>query len=135
MKATKVAAILLLACCLATSCQTTKPAVSGDSPGAITHIVLIWLKPETSQEARRSIEAGSRALDQVPGVYNLVVGNAYPSDRPIVDDSFDLALSMQFNSKAAMDAYVTHPDHQAYVGSIKPHVAKLLVYDLTPTKK
>ena len=45
------------------------------------------------------------------------------------DDSFDLALSMQFDSVADMHAYVIHPQHQEFLKLAKPHVAKLMVYD------
>jgi hypothetical protein len=90
----------------------------------------VWLQPDTTEAKRLEIETGSRDLAKLPGVRNLVVGNAVPSDRALVDDSFDFALSMQFASEQSMNAYIVHPDHQRYVGELKPHIAKILVYDI-----
>ena len=125
---TKIQLLFLLpvvACLTLTGCNTTQFA----KKSRITHVVIVWFKPETPPDVRQKIEEDSRDLHRIPGVYNLILGQTVPSDRPIVDDSFDLALSMQFDSVADMDAYVVHPQHQEFLKLAKPNIAKLLVYD------
>lgn len=118
-------AALLLA-----SCQTTiaPPA----APGTVDHIVLVWLKRPGNEQDRQALrEAGDR-LRTIPGILMLDGGTPLPSDRPVVDDSFDVGFVMRFPSKEALDTYEPHPAHQKEVdGVIRPLARKVVVYDIT----
>jgi hypothetical protein len=70
---------------------------------------------------------------EISQIQHLSVGPAVPSERPIVDDSFDVGLVMRFNSKADMDAYEKHPVHVNAVKEVQtlmPLAKRLLVYDI-----
>ena len=96
----------------------------------VHHIVLVWFPPETTDDTIQTVIQQSRALAGIEGVSSLKVGKAIASDRAIVDDSFDIGISMQFDSVEAMNRYLVHPQHQAFVQEyIKGKVSKLLVYD------
>ena len=57
-------------------------------------------------------------------------GECLPGQRPIVDSSFDVALTMEFASQADMQKYLDDPRHKAAVESVlKPLVKKFMVYD------
>ena len=57
-------------------------------------------------------------------------GEPIESDRPIVDDSFDVAITITFASQAAFDAYLAHPDHRrANAEVLAPLVERVVVYD------
>jgi hypothetical protein len=97
---------------------------------SVNHVVLVWLKADTAPEVRESIIEGSRQLKAIPGIRDLRVGKAIPSERPIVDDSFSFGILMRFDSVADMNAYLADPKHVQFVDTqVKPYLEKLLVYD------
>ena len=96
----------------------------------IVHIVVIWLTEPGNAAHRRVIMEETRKLAAIPGVSSLSVGTAIESDRPIVNDSFDVAITMTFPSVAAMNRYLKHPDHVSLVKTkLMPLVDKIRVYD------
>lgn len=98
----------------------------------IAHVVFIWVKPEVVAEASRKIIEGAKdELAALPMVRNLVAGKTLPSNRAVVDTTYNAALCMNFESKADLEAYLNHPKHLHYVETaIKPYVDRLLVYDI-----
>ena len=105
--------------------------VQGDSgTGAVEHVVVVWLKDPGNPVARSRIIDASKALRTIPGVVSLKAGTMIPSERPIVDSSFDVALIITFTDKEAMEAYLIHPDHlQLLEETLKPLVERIRVYD------
>ena len=97
----------------------------------IAHIVFIWVKPEFAAEAsRKIIDDAHVVLAKLPMVRNLIAGKTLPSNRGVVDTTYDAALSMNFASRADLEAYLNHPTHLQYVETaIKPYVERLVVYD------
>ena len=81
------------------------------------------------------VQAVMQAADElrsIPGIRFLDYGTALPSSRPVVDDSFDVAFVMRFESAAALQAYETNPAHVKKVETVlKPLAGKILVYDVT----
>jgi hypothetical protein len=97
---------------------------------AVNHVVLVWLKPDTSPEVRERIIRGSEDLVTIGQIRELQVGTAIPSERPIVDDSFSFAILMRFDSVEDMNAYLKDPRHVQFVDTqVKPHLQKLVIYD------
>jgi len=80
----------------------------------VKHIVLWRLKPEAhgrpAAENARAIKQKLEALrGRIPGLLAIEVG----LDFSRTDNSCDLALYSEFESRAALDAYQAHPDHKA----------------------
>ncbi len=97
----------------------------------LTHMVFLWLKAPQDADARSAIVKVSRSFVNLPMVQSLRINRAEPSDRPIVDDSFDLAISMTFADRAALDCYLKDPVHITAVEEvIRPRIRKIVVYDL-----
>lgn len=97
----------------------------------LSHVVLVWLKEPGNHVAINRITEASHGFKAVPGVLSVQVGKPAPSERPIVDDSFDLGIIISFPDKAAMNRYLTHPIHRDAVHDIiKPLTRKILVYDI-----
>lgn len=96
------------------------------------HHVYFWLKDEHKNPAdRAAFEQGLADLFQI----DLVAGGrwAIPAKvelRPVVDQSWDYALSMQFTTLADHDAYQDVPAHHRFIDTFKPLWAKVLVMDL-----
>ena len=98
--------------------------------GYPVHVVVCWLKTPGDEEARQRIIDVSRSFDEIPGVVKVAAGRAIPSERPIVDDSFDVAIVMAFRDEAALRAYNDHPAHKKAVEeTLKPLVGKMIIYD------
>ena len=57
-------------------------------------------------------------------------GKMATSHRPVVDQTYQVALNVTFATKAAQDEYQVHPLHLEFVQKVlKPIVTKVLVYD------
>lgn len=114
----------------AVSCSTC-PLGCGPKKGQVEHVVLIWLKkPGDKADRARIIEQSHAFKAQIPDIQSLSAGQVLPSEREIVDDSFDVGLVIRFADKAAMDRYEKHPVHQKAVKEVlMPLSKKVVVYD------
>ncbi len=96
------------------------------------HHVYFWLKDEVKDAAARAgFEAGLSGLlkiGQVAGGRWAVP--AAVSLRPVVDQSWDYALTIDFHSLEDHNIYQDHPDHLAFIDVHKARWAKVLVMDL-----
>lgn len=120
---------LLVALAL-TACTTNTPITSIEAHHPVNHVVLVWLKDDTNKSAIiDKIIQDSYKLTEIKALKTINGGRSIPSERKIVDDSFDVGLTMQFNNLADMQSYLTDPKHVAFVKSIKPMIKKLVVYD------
>jgi heme-degrading monooxygenase HmoA len=93
----------------------------------VEHIVLFKIKPEVDNQAVEHMFAGLRALkDSVPGIVDLSVGRNF-TDR---GKGYNCGLVVRLESKAALDVYRDHPDHQQVLQErIKPIVEDVLAVD------
>jgi hypothetical protein len=121
----------LLTLVFAVICALQVQPTAAASSQTIEHIVIIWLKQPGNTDAQNTIIKASQALKTIPGVMAIKSGKAVPSQRTVVDSSFDVALIISFADQAALDAYLTHPLHlQLLEETIKPLVDRFRVYDL-----
>ena len=96
------------------------------------HHVYFWLKEEYRNDVDRAIfEQGLSALFDIP----LVAGGrwAVPAKvmpRPVIDQSWDYALTMQFRNIGDHDAYQVDADHNVFIDTFKGWWEKVLVMDL-----
>jgi hypothetical protein len=121
-------ALVLLVMCLLVSCGGIAPPAP---KGSVDHVVLLWLKRPGNEEDRKAVRAASDELRGIPGLVFLDHGTPLASDRPVVDDSFDVGLVMRFDSVESLRVYETHPVHVKKVEEVlRPLSRKLLVYDV-----
>jgi hypothetical protein len=124
------AAGLLVAC----ASQTERSQVQAQVPQRVQHVAIIWLKPPGDQGAKlRYIEA-SKQIAHLPGVLSYRIGvPAIIKSRwasKALDESYDLALSSEFESQQAYEAFLQNPDYIRLARDIlKPMVEKYRVYD------
>lgn len=82
----------------------------------ICHVVLIRLKPEiSSTDADAFIAEAGKILAPIPGVRNLRVGRGLGVK---AEKDYPIALVMEFDDDAALDAYQVHPEHQRFVSDV-----------------
>ena len=97
-----------------------------------SHVVIFWTKPEVPGATEALLAGAQKYLSAVPGVRSFHVGRMVPSHRPVVDQSYQVALNIRFDDQAAQDAYQTHPLHLEFVEhAFKPNCTRCVVYDFT----
>jgi hypothetical protein len=106
-------------------------AVEPAEKGKLTHIGLVWLKnPGNAAERQRLLDALHRFAREIPEVRSLAVGQPHPSTSKLVDSTFDVCFTMQFDDQAALDRYGKNPVHQkAAEEAFLPLSQKILFYD------
>ena len=104
--------------------------VASHASGGVNHLILIWLKDGGNPEHRYQIIEATRALQQLPGVISVRVGSVIPSNRSVVDDSFDVGVHMLFSDQQSMERYSANPEHVRIVNQlVMPLTKRLVIYD------
>ena len=123
---TLMKAVLFGTVALLCSCSSIKE----EPKQRVNHVVLCWLKDSGNKEQRQQLIDESLKFRSIPGVIEVRAGEVIESDRPIVDDSYDVAIFLSYKTIADLDTYIIHPDHKEAVNEVlKPLVKKVLVYD------
>lgn len=95
-----------------------------------SHVVIFWTKPENPDAAAELLAGAEKYLKPIPGVEFYHVGRMAKSHRPVVDQTYQVALNLVFADKQAQDDYQAHPLHVEFVEKVfKPNCAKVVVYD------
>jgi hypothetical protein len=97
--------------------------------GMFSHVVIFWTDPAKPDAPAELLSAAKKYLVPIPGILNFHVGKMATSHRDVVDQTYQVALNIQFQSKQAQDEYQDHPQHLEFVKQCKPLFAKVVVYD------
>ncbi len=96
----------------------------------LAHLVLVWMKEPGNAAHRAQLVSASKRLEAIDGVIRVKAGQSIASDRPVVDDSFDIGLYVELESPQALRAYATDPLHLAILkNDIAPVTERYIVYD------
>ena len=96
----------------------------------LVHTVYFWLKPELSAAQRADFRRGVESLGGIKTVEKLYVGTpARTQKRPIIDDTYSVALTVVCRDVAAHDAYQVDPIHLAFVNAFKTFWNRVQIYD------
>ena len=95
-----------------------------------SHIVIFWTD-HTKPDAADAVVAGAdKFLKNIPGVLAFHAGKMVPSHRPVVEQTYQVALNITFTDKQAENIYQIHPQQLEFVAQcVKPFVQKVVVYD------
>lgn len=106
------------------------PPMQTHSQPMFTHIVIFWTDPAQPNAAAKLIEGANRLLQGIPGMQHFHIGKMVCSERPVVDQSYQVALNTVFTDKQAQDDYQVHPQHIEFVETVfKPLCKKVVIYD------
>ena len=95
-----------------------------------SHVVIFWTKPENPRAADELIAGAEKYLKPIPGALSFHIGRMAPSHRPVVDQSYQVALNVVFTDKKAQDDYQVHPLHTEFIEKVfKLNCARVVVYD------
>jgi stress responsive alpha/beta barrel protein len=95
-----------------------------------SHIVVFWTDPANPNAADELITGANEYLKSLPNVLHFHAGKMVPSHRPVVDQTYQVALNLVFSNKQAQDDYQVHPRHIEFVEKVFKHVCKkAVIYD------
>jgi hypothetical protein len=95
-----------------------------------SHVVIFWTDPVNPKAGDELLAGINQYLRPIPGVLQFHAGRMVPSHRPVVEQSYQVALNLVFANKKAQDDYQVHPLHVEFVEKVlKPLVKKVVVYD------
>ena len=95
-----------------------------------SHVVIFWADPKNPQAADLLLAGAEKYLKPIPGVIQFHVGRMVSSPRPVVEQSYQVALNLIFADKKAQDDYQVHPLHVEFVEKcFKPNCVKAVIYD------
>ena len=95
-----------------------------------SHVVIFWTFPEKPSAAEALLAGIKEYLSPIPGVVSFHAGRMAHSHRDVVDQSYQVALNLQFENRQAQDDYQVHPMHLEFVEKVfKPNCHRAVVYD------
>ncbi|MEE9328235.1 MAG: Dabb family protein [Cocleimonas sp.] len=124
--------LLLVQLILLAFISLSATSVSAKDNKQVTHVVIVWLKEPGNQQQRDEFIKVSEQLNDLPGIVSRHTGVVMSSDRKIVDDTFDVAVSVTLENKKALQAYLNNPKHKKILHEkLKPLVNRTVAYDFT----
>ena len=95
-----------------------------------SHIVIFWTDPAQPNAVAELMAGAEKYLKPIPGVLQFHVGRMAGSHRPVVDQTYQVALNVVFPNQQAQDDYQVHAQHVEFVEKVFKRVCqKVVVYD------
>jgi len=95
-----------------------------------SHIVVLWTDPHNFGAPDELVSAANELLKDIPGIVSFQAGKMVKSHRPVVEQTYSVALNIVFTSKQAEHDYQSHPQHLVFLESfVKRLVKKVVIYD------
>ncbi|KAB2674497.1 MAG: Dabb family protein [Verrucomicrobia bacterium] len=95
-----------------------------------SHVVVFWIDPSNPTAADELVAGCEKYLRPIPGVITFHVGRMVGSPRPVVEQTYQVALNLVFPDKQAQDDYQVHPLHIEFVEKVFKRVCKkAVIYD------
>lgn len=109
MRAVRVLAAVLILAAVFTAGVAVGQQTFGQ-PKTVLHVVALKWKPEATEEQKAAALAGLKTMaGAVPGIKNIWL----KPDR-VQPRDYNFAFAIEFDSRAAADAYAEHPAHEAW---------------------
>lgn len=97
----------------------------------LQHNVYFYLKPGLSEQERMQFEDGLKSLLTIEELVEGSIGKpAGTAPRPVVDSSYDYALSTVFKDVQQHDVYQEHPVHQKFIENCNVFWQSVKIYDV-----
>tara|TARA_X000000950_G_scaffold263066_1_gene334939 strand:- start:86 stop:385 length:300 start_codon:yes stop_codon:yes gene_type:complete len=96
----------------------------------LVHTVIFWLKNNLSNEERSTFFKEVATLGTIPSVEDFHLGTpAQTPKRPVIDDSYDCAVTVVLQDLAAQDQYQIDPIHQEFIDTCSSFWERVVIYD------
>ena len=96
----------------------------------LSHIVVFWLKDDLSDVQRAAFRQGLESLKGIESTRGLYIGSpAKTGDRPVIEKSYSLALTVLFDTIQDHDIYKVHPLHLGFLKQFNSFWSRVQVLD------
>lgn len=97
----------------------------------LIHSVYFWFKADADPERVSAFEAGLRRLTSIDQIQQAYFGKPERTpERPVIDQSYQWALVVHFDSLADHDVYQEHALHREFLDRFAATWARVQVYDV-----
>ena len=99
-------------------------------PAMFIHTVYFWLNDSAGPDVQgKMLTDIPFLLGEIPGVRHCWVGKPAMTPRDVVDNSYQVGLTVVLDDTAGHDAYQVHPLHNEFVARYKQYWKRVQVYD------
>ncbi len=95
----------------------------------LVHSVYFWITADASINDLEMFRTKLNALKGVPSAEAVYIGRPAATDRPVIDRSYDYALTVIFKDIDAHDAYQSDPIHKDFIHNCAKMFEKVVIYD------
>lgn len=97
--------------------------------GTFVHTVFFWLKNPESEADQLKLLEGLTMLRQIPEIQSSYIGVPAPTNRDVIDSSYNLSITFVFDDGVKQDAYQVHPTHLKFIDQYAHLWDRVVVYD------
>lgn len=101
----------------------------GNLKTGFVHTVFFWLKEKNNKAHNDQLHAGLVELSKIAEIGTAYIGQPAPTDRDVIDNSYDFSITFVFETAENQDIYQVHPDHLAFIANCSMLWDKVQVYD------
>jgi len=95
----------------------------------LVHSVYFWITADASSKDLEMFRTKLNALKKVSSAEAVYIGKPAATDRPVIDRSYDYALTVVFKDIDAHDAYQSDPIHKDFLHNCSKMFEKVVIYD------
>ena len=96
----------------------------------LVHTVIFWLKKDLSEDQKVVFINEVKTLSEIPSVENFYLGTPAPTPkRPVIEDSYDYAITVVLKDMNAHDDYQVDPIHLDFINKCKDMWERVVIYD------
>jgi hypothetical protein len=96
----------------------------------LVHTVFFWLKADLSEEEKQEFNDGVESLISIESAEQVVIGTpAATTKRPVVDDTYDCALTVILKDIPSHDLYQDDPIHHKFIADCNHLWERVQIYD------
>jgi hypothetical protein len=96
----------------------------------LVHTVIFWLKKDLSEDQRNIFIKEVKTLGEISSVDSFLLGTpAATPKRPVVEDSYDFAITVVLKDMVAHDDYQADPIHLEFIDNCKEMWERVVIYD------
>lgn len=107
--------------------QAVGAAASPARMGEVLHVVLVRLNDPLDTAA--CADATLAMVDQIPSIRGAFLGLHLETGRDTVQGDYDLCLTLSFDSRDGLEAYIKHPAHMAILEEWGPRIEWIRIHD------
>jgi hypothetical protein len=96
----------------------------------LVHTVIFWLKKDLSEDQQVVFTNEVKTLGEISSVESFHIGTPAPTPkRPVIEDSYDYAITVVLKDMDAHDDYQVDPIHLDFIDKCKDMWERVVIYD------